>query len=123
LEFNGRLEVEGLNKGGFSESLSVSNTLDLNAFRVRSDSQLGVLPDSLLNDVCNVLKGWCQLFQLVIAEGNVVCDIALVSCHVHCVLEFLASLLILLFLEEKAALSDDHFRGVWWHLRNQGLCM
>ena len=66
-----------------------------------------MLPDSLLDDVGDVLERWRQLLELVVAQGNVVGDVALVACGVECFLELSLSIIKLLFLIQNATLGDD----------------
>ena len=66
-----------------------------------------MLPDSLLDDVGDVLERWRQLLELVVAQGNVVGDVALVACGVECFLELGLSIIELLFLVQDATLGDD----------------
>ena len=52
---DGGLQVESLNQGCLLERLSVTDGFDFDALRVGADAKLWVLPDSLLNDISDVL--------------------------------------------------------------------
>ena len=64
---------------------------------------------SFLNDISDVFETWSKLLHLVVAQSNVVSNIALVPCHVESFLEFVLGIIELLFLEKHAALSYDGF--------------
>lgn len=80
-----------------------------------------MLPDTLLNDVSDVLERRSQLLELVVAEGDVVRDVALVSGRVERFLELGLGILVLLLLVKDATLGHDGFARVGRHLRNQAL--
>ena len=80
-----------------------------------------MLPDSLLDDVGDVLERWRQLLELVVAQGNVVSDVALVASRVESLLELALCFLILLLLVEDATLGDNSLGTVRGHLRDERL--
>ena len=116
---DGCLEVESFNQSGLFQCLSVANALDLDALRVGAHAELGMFSHSLLNDVGDVLQRRCELLKLVVAEGNVVGNIALVAGGVERLLELGLRVLVLLFLVKDATLGNDSFTGIGWHLRDQ----
>ena len=66
-----------------------------------------MLAHALLNDISDVLQRRGQLLQLVVAEGDVVGNIALVAGDVERLLELGLGVFVLLLLVEDAALGDD----------------
>ena len=82
-----------------------------------------MLANTLLDNVSDMLKTRRQLLQLVVAESNVVCDVALVSRQVERLLELVLGVIKLLLLEEHAALRHDRLSRVGRHLTDIGLCL
>jgi len=66
-----------------------------------------VLSDSLFDDVSDVLETWSKLLHLVVAQSNIVGDIALVTCNVECFLELVLGLIKLFFFEQHAPFSHN----------------
>ena len=118
---NGGLKVERLYQGCLLECLSVTDRFDFNALRVGADAKLWVLPDSLLNDISDVLEGGGELFELVVAKSDVVRNITLVAGGIERFLELGLSIVKLLLLVQDAALGDDGLARVGRHLRDQAL--
>ena len=80
-----------------------------------------MLSDSLLDDVSDVLEGWRQLFELVIAKSDVVGDVALVASRVECLLKLSLGVFEFLFLIKNTALGDNSLSRVRRHLGDKGL--
>ena len=106
---DGSLEVESLDQGSLLEGLSVADTLDFDPLRVGSNTELRMFSDTLLDDVGDMLEGRSELLELVVAERDVVCDIALVARAVEGLLELGFGFFVLLLLVEDASLSDNSF--------------
>lgn len=66
-----------------------------------------MLSHSLFNDISDVLERWGQLLELVVAEGDVISDIALVASRIEGLLKLGLGVLKLLLLVQDAALSYD----------------
>ena len=105
-ELDGGLEIEGLDQGSFFQGLGVTDRLDINTLRIRSNSQLRVLPNTLLNNISNMLERGSQLFQFIIAQRDVISDIALIARRIQSFSELRLRLIILLFFIEDAAFGD-----------------
>lgn len=78
---------------------------------------------TFLNNISNVFQTWSQLLSAVVAQRNVVRDVALVAREVECFLELVLGFIKFAFLEEHATLSNDGLGGVRRHLGYQGLCL
>ena len=72
--------------------------------------------NAFFNDVGDVFKTWRQLLHFVVAERDVICNIALVTGLGKCFLELIFGLLIFFLLVKDAALCNSGFGGVWRHL-------
>lgn len=78
-----------------------------------------MLPYALLNNVGDVFERRSQLLEFVVAEGNVVGDVARVACRLQGFLKFHLRLFILLFLVEDASFCDDGFWRILRHLTDE----
>ena len=78
-----------------------------------------MLSDSLLDNVSDVFKGGRQLLELVVAESDVVGDVALVASRVERLLELALGVFVLLLLVEDTTLSDNCLSRVGRHLGNE----
>ena len=82
-----------------------------------------MLSHALLDDVSDVLERWCKLLEFVVTECDVVSNVTLVAGAVKGLLELSFGFLVLFFLIENAALCNDSFSRVRWHLSDKRLCM
>ena len=103
--------------------MRVTDTLNFNTFRVGSDAEFGVLSDTLLNDISDVLERGSQLFELIVAEGDVVGDVALVASRVEGLLELSLGIFIFFLFVKDATLGDRGLTGIGRHLGDQRLRM
>ena len=101
--------------------MRVTDTLNFNTFRVGSDAEFGVLSDTLLNDISDVLERGSQLFELIVAEGDVVGDVALVASRVECLLKLSLCVFEFLLLIKNTALGNNSLSRVRRHLGDKGL--
>ena len=115
-ELNSGLKIECFDEGSFFECLGVANCLHLNTLTVTANAQLGMLPNTIFNDVSNVLETWRQLLHFIVAKRDVVSNVALVTGLRKSFLEFIFGLFIFFFFVEDAALCNSGLGGVWRHL-------
>lgn len=76
---NRRFQVEGFHQCRLSQDLRVADAADLNAICVAAHRQLRVLAHALLDNLCDVFQRRPVLFLAVVAQGDVVCQVGLVS--------------------------------------------
>jgi hypothetical protein len=67
-----------------------------------------------------MFQTWSKLLKLVVTKGNIVSDVALVTCHIESFLELILGLIVFLFLIEHASLRHNSFWSVSGHLSNKG---
>ena len=61
------------------ESESIANTSDLNTLSLHTHTQLRVVSDTSLYDVCNVFESLGKVFESVVTQGNVVGEMGVIA--------------------------------------------
>lgn len=77
---NGSLEVKGFDKRCLMQRARVSHAAHINPFCCHADAQLGVVADTALDNVSNVLEGLRVLLQAIAAQRQVVGQVRLKAC-------------------------------------------
>ena len=80
-----------------------------------------MLSNSLLDYVSDVLQRGRQLLELVVAESDIVGDVALVAGRVERLLELALGVFVLLLLVKDTALGDNSLSRVRRHLGDERL--
>ena len=113
---DGGLEVERLDERGLAQHLRVAHAAHVDAVRVGAHAELRVLAHAALDDLGDVLERGAELLEHVVAQRDVVRDVALVAQRVHRVGELGARGLVLFFLVRHAREAHDRVRVVGHHL-------
>ncbi len=82
-------------------------------------AQFGVLPDTPLNDLGNMLQSRAILLDLVVAQGYVVCQLRLISQSIHCCGKQLSSAFVVALLVQQAGTTKFAIRAVSRQLLQQ----
>jgi hypothetical protein len=69
-----------------------------------------MFPYSFFDDFCDILERWCELFLFIVAQRDVIGDLAIISDGIHGIDKLEASFLVFAFLVEDASLIDDNIR-------------
>ena len=82
--------------------LTVAYTSDTSPICSGPHAQFGVLPDTPLNDLSNMLQSRTILLDLVVAQGYVVGQLRLISQSIHCCGEQLSGAFMVALLVQQA---------------------
>ena len=99
--------------------LTIAYTPDTSPICSSPYAEFGVLPDTPLNDLSNMLQSRAILLDLVVAQGYVVGQLRLISQSIHCCDEQLSGAFVVAFLVQQACSTKFAIRAASRQLLQQ----